>query len=85
MGLERVSIDHRGHGVGGVVKSIDELEAQGDHQRYAEKHEGQNGLVVDGGKIVKQAGTGIADADDEHDAEDQHPDFARRAGEFLVE
>jgi hypothetical protein len=36
------------------------------------------------GKIVKQAGAGVANSDDEHDAEDQHSEFAGRTVEFLV-
>ena len=83
--LERVGVDDRGHGVGGVVESVDELEAESDQQRDPEKHEGQDGFVVHEGKIVQQAGAGIGNSDDQHDAENQHADFAGRAGEFLVE
>ena len=80
-----MSVDDGGDGVGGVVESVDELEAERDQQGDAQKHEGQDGFVVHEGKIVKQAGAGVADSDDQHDAENQHAEFAGRAGEFLVE
>ena len=44
--LERVRVDDRGHGVGGVVESVDELETERDQQGDAQQHEGQNRLIV---------------------------------------
>ena len=38
--LERVGVDDGGDGVGGVVESVDELEAERDEQRQAEQHVG---------------------------------------------
>ena len=43
---QRVGVDHRRHRVGGVVKPVDELEAERDEQRHAEQHEGQRSCVV---------------------------------------
>ena len=35
---QRVGVDHRGHGVGGVVKAIHEFEPERDEQRQAQQH-----------------------------------------------
>ena len=37
VGLQRVGVDDGGHGVGGVVESVDELEAERDQQRDAQQ------------------------------------------------
>jgi hypothetical protein len=37
------------------------------------------------GKIVQQTVAGVADPYDQHDAKNQHADFAGRAVEFLIE
>ncbi|MNJ51602.1 hypothetical protein D3C77_469120 [compost metagenome] len=34
-----MGVDHGGDGVGGIVKAIDELEAQGDYQGHPEQQE----------------------------------------------
>ncbi|MND69153.1 hypothetical protein D3C80_606170 [compost metagenome] len=38
-----MGIDHRRDGVGGIVKAVDELEAQGNHQRQPEQQKGGPG------------------------------------------
>ena len=38
---QRVRVDDRRHGVGGVVEAVDELEAERDQQRDAEQEERQ--------------------------------------------
>ncbi len=38
-GRQGVGVDHGGDCVGRVMKAVDELEAQGDQQRYAQQHE----------------------------------------------
>jgi hypothetical protein len=40
MRRQRVGVDHRGHGIGGVVKSVDEFEPQGDEERQAQQQVG---------------------------------------------
>lgn len=80
-----MSVDNGGHGVGGIMKSIHELKSERNQQSDAQKHKGQDGLVVHEGKIMKQAGAGVPNSNHQHDAENQHAQFARRAGKFLVE
>src|SRR5580692_6183594 len=41
--LQAVRIDDRRHGVGGVMKSVDKLEAQRQKQRKEQKHAGTGG------------------------------------------
>jgi hypothetical protein len=66
------------------VEPIDELEAERDHQREPQKHIRQDGFVMHERQIVKQAGAGVANSDDEYNAENQHSDFAGRTVELLV-
>ena len=40
MRLQRMGVDHGGHGIGGVVKPIHKLEAQRDQQRNAQEQYG---------------------------------------------
>ena len=37
-----MGVDHRRHGIGGIVKAVDELEAESDHQGDAQKKKGQD-------------------------------------------
>ncbi|MNE38991.1 hypothetical protein D3C80_1329140 [compost metagenome] len=56
-----MGVDHRGHGVGGVVETVDELEAQGNQQRQAEQQKwGPGGDHGAGGvDVAKQAPGGV--------------------------
>ena len=40
-GRQRMGINHRGDGIGGVVKAIDELKAERNQQRQSQQKEGQ--------------------------------------------
>ena len=71
-------IDHGGHGVGRVVKSVHELEAQRGQQRDAQKKVGKSAGRADARNIGKQTDGGIRDARDQDDAKDQHSCLAGR-------
>ena len=53
----RVGVNHRGHGVGGVVETVDELKAQGDQQRHAQQQKRRPGgdLRAEFAHVVHQA------------------------------
>ncbi len=58
IGLERMGVDDRGHGVGGVVEAVDELKAEGDEQGEGQQ---QIGPDAGDGDIVEVAGDMKAD------------------------
>src|SRR5205814_4099315 len=61
---QRVGVDHRRNRIGGVVKSVDELEAERDQQGTPEQDVGQNGMqrceeqvVLTHGRDEEETGT----------------------------
>ena len=76
MRLERVGVDAGGDGVGGVVEAVDELEAEGNHQRDAQQHEGQDRRRVDSGEVRSKVRADVDQATDQHDAEDDGAPFS---------
>ena len=80
VGLERVGIDDRGDGVGGVVEAVDELEAERDQQR-----QGQQQIRPDAGdgdrvEVFGDVEDDVAEAAGQ--GEQKHRD-ARAAGRLL--
>ncbi len=81
MRRQRVGVDHGGHGVGGIVEAVDELEAQGNQQGYAQEQEGCPGgddsaeLV----HVVQQAVGGEQQTDSQHCKEEDSGKNARFA------
>jgi hypothetical protein len=69
-----MGVDHRCHRVGGVVESIDELEAERDEERYPEKKEGEQREAVRHGPvdIIHQAVACIADPNQQQDQEQEN-------------
>ncbi len=85
MRLEGVGVDDGGDGVGGVVESVDELEAEGDEEGDAEENIRHDRSAVDGGEIGEEMEGGVDDADDQDDAEADHADFAGTLAELVVD
>jgi hypothetical protein len=76
-----MGVDHRRHRVGGVVEAIDELEAERDKERDAEKKERQQRqpLRHRSVDVTHQAVAGKAHANQQQDQEQQHGRAARLA------
>ena len=74
MWRQRVGVDHRRDRVGGVVEAVDELEAQGDQQRYAQQQEWRPGgeLGAHFVHVVHQAVGGEQQAHGEYGEEHDH-------------
>ena len=79
-----MGVDHGGDGVGGVVKSVDELESQRHQQSEAEQDIGQDRSVMDAREIRGQTGAGIDHADNQNHSECKHPDLPRTLAHFGV-
>ena len=65
VGFERMGVDDRSHGVGGVVEAVDELEAEGDQQCQGQQ---QIGPDAGDGHVVQVFGhmkADVAEADHE--------------------
>ncbi|MGA8566554.1 MAG: hypothetical protein WB580_02065 [Candidatus Binataceae bacterium] len=77
-------VDNGRNGVGRVVKSIDELEAERDQQRAAEHDEWPDGRGVLDGKVGNQMRGRIEHARGEDQSEDNNPAQTRAFCEFLV-
>ena len=79
----RVGVNHRGHRVGGVVETVDELKAQRDQQRHAQQQKRRPGgdHRAEFAHVVHQAVRGEQQATGQH-AEENHQ--GEQAG-FLVE
>ncbi len=80
-----MGVDHCGDGIGGVVKSVDELESQRYQQSKAKQEIRQNRSVVDTRQIRRQAGAGIYDTDDQHHSEGKNSDLPGTLAELGVE
>ena len=52
LGSQRVRVDDRGHGVGGVVEAVDKLKAQGDEQGDSQQQIGPDGAEGHAAEIL---------------------------------
>src|SRR5262249_52150177 len=71
--IERMRVDDGGHRVGGVVEAVDELEAERDQQRAAEKDERPDRWAVNGRQVGDQVDGGVEHPGCEQETEDQNP------------
>jgi hypothetical protein len=73
---QRMRVDDGCHCVRGVVKAVDELEAEGDQQCYAKQQVWQDRRFPDGLQIVDQMRCAINRARDDHQEKDDEADTA---------
>jgi hypothetical protein len=66
--------------VGRVVKSVHKLKAESHKQSYAKQDEWHHRFVVNRGQVPQQALSGVDEADDQDDAENDHADLGDLAG-----
>jgi hypothetical protein len=59
-------VDHGGHRVGGIVKSVDEFKSQSDQQRDAKQYKGIDSRIPDDRQVARQMVAGIDDAYDHY-------------------
>jgi hypothetical protein len=78
-------VDDGRDGVGSVVKAVDEFEAERDEQGDGEQKIGPRREKVGSGEVACKLRTGIRQAADEGDAENDHPGPAGRLVHLLVE
>ncbi len=72
-----MGVDDRGHGIGGVVKSVYELKAKCNQQRPSEQQIWKDAGVVNARKIFDEMASGVDASDQQRDAENHHADSAR--------
>ena len=83
IGRQAVSIDDGGNRVGGVVKAVHELEAQGNQQRQAQQQERTNSQRGRPGRI--HIGDDAADGEPEAKHDQANKDCNRRRLRFRFE
>ena len=59
-----MGVDDRGDGVGGVVETVDELEAESNEQGYDEQHERPDAGDGDAAEVLGDVNPNVAEADD---------------------
>jgi hypothetical protein len=80
VGVERVGIDDRGDGIGGVVEAVHELERQGNGQRGSEQDIRPDAPQGDVAQVARNVEADVGQAADEGDEDDGR---AEPAGHFL--
>ena len=68
--LERMRINHRGHGVGRVVEPVHKFKCQGDQQRDTQEHIGPRRGDMHPGEIGHDANADEDDPADKHEPEE---------------
>jgi hypothetical protein len=83
--LEGVRVNDGGDGIGGVVESVNEFEAQGDQQRDGKQNVGSDGTGVHSRQIGEKMEGGINYADQQDNGESDYADHSGAFAEFLLD
>jgi hypothetical protein len=77
-----MGVNDSGHGIGGIVESIDELEAQGNQQRQDQEKIRHDRGAVKARKIRNQVDGGIGNAHQQHPCKDGSSQLSWRLVQF---
>src|SRR5262249_31355436 len=85
VGIKRVSINNRGHGVGGVMEAVHEFESESDEQSDAEQNVRQSRAGAYFSQVAAQVPSDISDRTNGNCSENQRADEAGTFGKFFVD